>query len=163
MEFIEYKGKKYPKFQCLGNASQFAKPFAKFYCSGTGYDIGYNKEEWKLEGAMGIDINNSNGYHALNLPEGKVDYIYSSHCLEHLDSWIEALKYWTSKLKKDGVLFLYLPHRDQEYWLPWNNTKHKHILYAEDIKNCLVSFGIGNVIYSQKDLNDSFILIGEKL
>lgn len=160
---IEYKGEKYPKFQSEGNASQFAIPFARHFCKGVGYDIGFCKEEWKLEYAIGIDLNNADGYHAMNLPEGSVDFIYSSHCLEHLDSWVKALEYWVSKLKSGGVLFLYLPHEDQKYWLPWNNKKHNHVLNYLDIKNCLESLGIKNIFYSERDLNHSFIVVGEKI
>ena len=87
MEVIEFSNKKYPKFQSEGNASQFSIPFAKHFCKGYGYDIGFCKEEWKLPGARGIDITQNDGYDANNLPSDTlVDYIYSSHCLEHVDN-----------------------------------------------------------------------------
>jgi hypothetical protein len=54
MEFIHFKEHKYPYFQALGNASQFSIPYAKHYCKGIGYDIGFCKEEWKFPGAIGI-------------------------------------------------------------------------------------------------------------
>ena len=80
MEIIEFKNEVYPKFQSLGNASQFAIPYAKYFCKGFGYDIGFNKEEWKLPNSIGFDIILNNGYDANILPDEKVDYIYSSHC-----------------------------------------------------------------------------------
>ena len=80
MDFIEFEGDKYPLFQTKGNASQFSIPFAKYFCKGKGYDIGFCKEEWKFPGAIGIDIGLNNGYDANNLPEEQIDYIYSSHC-----------------------------------------------------------------------------------
>ena len=43
VENIEYKGDKYPSFQTIGNASQFAIPFAKHVCKVFGYDIGCMK------------------------------------------------------------------------------------------------------------------------
>ena len=85
MEFVNFKGIHYPIFQTKGNASQFSIPFALHFCKGTGYDIGFCKEEWKFPGAIGIDIGLDNGFHADNLPEEEVDYIYSSHCLEHVN------------------------------------------------------------------------------
>ena len=86
MDLIEFNGKIYPLFQSLGNASQFAIPFAKHFCNGVGYDIGFCKEEWKYPGALGIDYSLDDGFHANKLPDGEVDYIYSSHCLEHVDN-----------------------------------------------------------------------------
>jgi SAM-dependent methyltransferase len=160
MEFIEYKGKKYPKFQSEGNASQFAIPFAKHICKGKGVDIGFHKEDWKFPGAIGADlIDTTNSYHAMSLPND-LDYIYSSHCLEHLPDWVAALEFWALMLKKGGNIFLYLPHPDQEYWKPWNNRKHLHALYPESVKECLESFGIKDVVVSERDLNHSFSVIG---
>lgn len=163
MDLLKYNGKIYPKFQEQGYASQFAIPFAKYYCKGVGYDIGCHKIEWSYPGSIPVDlILNNNGYDAFNLPEKKVDYIYSSHCLEHLDSWINALNYWKTKLKKGGILFLYLPHYNQEYWRPWNNTKHKHIMDCDVIIDFLKNIKFINIFNSERDLNDSFIVVGEK-
>ena len=162
IETIKFKDGVYPLFQSQGNASQFAAPYTKHLCKGIGYDIGYGEEDWKLEGAIGIDIKDGSPFDAYCLPEEKVDYIYSSHCLEHLSDWIKALVYWVSKLKAGGNLVLYLPHKDQEYWLPWNNRKHLHILTAEDITSCLKSLGVVNIFSSERDLNHSFLIIGSK-
>lgn len=162
IEIIEFDGEIYPKFQAEGNASQFAIPYAKLLCKGVGYDIGYGEEEWKLPGAIGIDPKHNPSYGAAILPEGKVDYIYSSHCLEHLTDWVFIIEYWVLCLNQGGVMFLYLPHADQKYWLPWNNRKHKHILYAHEVKECMERFGMTNIFYSERDLNHSFMIVGEK-
>lgn len=159
---IEYNGKQYPDFQAEGNASQFAIPFAKKFCKGLGYDIGCNRLEWSFPNSIPIDLNFNDGYDAYNLAEGVVDYVYSSHCLEHLPDWISALDYWTSKLKVGGTLFLYLPHYNQEYWRPWNNRKHLHIFTVEIIKDYMVARGYINIFNSDRDLNDSFMIVGEK-
>jgi len=158
---INFKDKKYPHFQSTGNAAQFALPFAKHLCKGTGYDIGCNREEWKLPGSRGIDISYNDGYNATNLPDGEVDYIFSSHCLEHLDNWVQVLLYWKSKLKPGGVLFLYLPHYEQTYWRPWHNTKHKSIFLPVFINDFMVDNNFVNVFVSERDLNNSFIAVGE--
>jgi len=162
MQFVEFDGEKYPFFQTIGNASQFSIPYAKHFCSGIGYDIGFCKEEWKLPGAIGIDLSLNNGYHANCLPDDKVDYIYSSHCLEHVDNWVETLELWISKLKDNGVLFLYLPDFSQKYWRPWNNRKHKHCFTPEIVHNFLIDKGMKNIILSGIDLNNSFIIVCEK-
>lgn len=76
MNTINYKDTVYPSFQAEGNASQFAVPYALKFCKGIGYDIGFCKEEWKLPGAIGIDSSLDDEYHAMNLPQQNVDYIF---------------------------------------------------------------------------------------
>ena len=162
MEFVTFKDNKYLHFQTLGNASQFAIPYAKYYCKGIGYDIGFCKEEWKFPGAIGIDLSLGNDFHADNLPDEEVDYIYSSHCLEHVDNWVITLELWISKLKKEGVLFLYLPDFSQVYWRPWHNRKHQHCFTPELITTFLKDKEMKNIYCSGVDLNNSFMIICEK-
>ena len=162
MNLIEYKDEFYPLFQTLGNASQFAIPYALHYCNGTGYDIGFCKEEWKLPNAVGIDLSLNNGYHANYLPDENIDYIYSSHCLEHVENWSRTLEYWISKLKTGGILFLYLPDFSQKYWRPWNNRKHNHCLTPDLIYNFCSDMNMKNIYKSGIDLNNSFMIVCEK-
>ena len=162
IETIDYNGKSYPLFQTEGNASQFIIPFAKHFCKGRGFDIGCHKLEWALSGAYPIDIILEDEYDAYKLPNGEVDYIFSSHCLEHLPNCVDALDYWVDHLRIGGVLFLYLPHFNQEYWRPWNNRKHIHVLSPEIIKAYLEDKGFKNIFCGERDLNDSFVIVGEK-
>lgn len=162
MDLIEFDNDKYPAFQSYGNASQFAIPFAIHFCKGTGYDIGFCKEEWKFPNAIGIDIGLNNGFHANNLPDEEVDYVYSSHCLEHVDEWVLTLELWLSKLKKGGILFLYLPDFSQKYWRPWNNRKHKHCFTPYIIETFLKNKNMNNIMISGIDLNNSFMVVCEK-
>jgi SAM-dependent methyltransferase len=163
LKTLTYNNKLYPHFQVEGNASQFAIPFAKHFCKGYGYDIGCNRLEWAFPGAVPIDLNFPDEWDALNLPKHQgVDYIYSSHCLEHIPDWVSVLDYWTDTLKLGGVLFLYLPHYNQEYWRPWNNKKHLHIFTPEIIRDYMLSRNYINIFNSERDLNDSFMIVGEK-
>ena len=159
---IEFNGVHYPAFQAEGNASQFAIPFALQVCRGVGYDIGYGKDEWKLPGAIGIDL--KDGTDALDLPEGQMDYIYSSHCLEHVPHWVEAMDHWDSRLRIGGVLFLYLPHFSQEYWRPWHNRRHVHVLTPDIIRAYLEDSGYRSdrIFISERDLNNSFMVMAER-
>ena len=161
LNIIEYESVKYLSFQAKGNAAKFIIPFAKEVCVGEGYDIGYCKEEWKLPGANGIDIGDGRGFHANLLPEGQVDYIFSSHCLEHVDNWVQTLEYWVSKIKKGGCLFLYLPDYSQTYWRPWNNRKHINVMNPQYIQDLLKSKGCVNIFVSGVDLNNSFTIVCE--
>lgn len=167
MKTLTFKGKTYPQFQAEGFAAKFAFPFAQQVCHGYGVDVGCMKKEWAFPGAIPIDINFPGGLHALNLPYNPdgFDYIFSSHCLEHLDNWVDALDYWTDQLKSNGILFLYLPDMsNQEYWQPWHNRKHIHYLtpgilalYFEANRH-----KYENVFISGSDLNCSFCVIAEK-
>lgn len=163
MDFIEFNGKKYPKFQSEGFAAKFAFPFAYQVLGGKGYDIGCNRLEWCYPTAIPIDPLLCE-WDAYNLPDGQVDYIFSSHCLEHLKDWVEAIEYWATKIKSDGVMFLYLPHPAQEYWLPWNNRKHIHSLDPELIEKFLIESGLWENVFVTKgyDANHSFYVICNK-
>jgi SAM-dependent methyltransferase len=159
METVTYKGEVYPIFQTKGNASQFAIPFAKHFCKGKGYDIGFCKEEWKLPEAIGIDECLNDGFNASNLPESNVDYIFSSHCLEHVTDWVETLEYWIKTIKPGGTLFLYLPDISQKYWRPWHNKKHHHSFTPQIIKTFLEDHNCKDIFVSGIDLNNSFMAV----
>ena len=162
MQVVEYKKNWYPKFQTEGNASQFAIPFAKHVCSGVGYDIGCMKPEWAFPGATPIDLDFDDPWDADNLPPVQVDYIFSSHCLEHVTDWVATMDYWYDNLKNEGTLFLYLPDFSQVYWRPWNNRKHKHVLTPKIIETYMFERGYKNIFVSGIDLNNSFMAMGDK-
>ena len=159
---LEYRKELYPSFQADGFAAQFAFPYASKVCQGVGYDIGCMKKEWAFPGSIPIDISFNDGFDAYNLPQDNVDYVFTSHCLEHLDDWVKALDYWTSLLKFGGVLFLYLPDYSQKYWRPWNNRKHKHVFSVETIRGYMEENNYTKIFSSEKDLNNSFMVMGEK-
>lgn len=161
IETIEYKGHTYPKFQSEGFAAKFAFPYAQQVCKGFGYDCGCNRKEWAFPGSIPVDLTFDNGYNAMHLPEIQVDYIFSSHMLEHVPNWVDVLDYWKTKIKPGGVLFLYLPHPCQEYWLPWNNRKHIHSFCPSFIGDYLMDRGWENIFVSSGDLNGSFMIMAE--
>lgn len=183
IETIEFRGRDYPKLQSTGFAARFAFPFAQEICKGHGLDIGCGRLEWCFPGAVPVDpeVNSSYDWEAMSLPNNFKDhsaegwdYIFSSHCLEHLPDWVGALDYWHTKLRPGGVLFLYLPHPSQDYWLPWNNRKHLHSLSPELLRDYFWSFGTddgelkerrpiwSNIFVTEHDLNNSFYAIAEK-
>lgn len=162
IETVQYKGKTYPKFQTTGFASRFCFPFAMEVCKGVGYDIGCMKKEWSLPGSIPIDLSFNDEYEANSLPEKEVDYIFSSHCLEHIINWVETLDYWYEKLKKGGTLFLYLPDYSQEYWKPWNNRKHLNIFKPEFLYDYLKDKGYEKIFISGVDLYNGFMVMAEK-
>jgi len=161
IDTVIHESSQYLALQTEGNATSYILPFAKKLCKGIGYDIGYSKEEWKLPDAIGIDKSESSEFDANNLPEGKVDYIFSSHCLEHVENWVDTLDYWIARIKSGGVLFLYLPDYSQTYWRPWNNKKHRNIMNPQYIKDFLIHKKCKNIFVSGIDLNNSFTIVCE--
>lgn len=151
-----YNGKLYPDYIRRGNHCQFARAFAEPFCKGRGLDVGGGK--WPFPGAVSVDLDN--GGDAMALPGYNHDFIFSSHCLEHLVNPVAALEHWHSKLRERGALFLYLPHPDMEYWLPQNNRKHLHSWYPADMAKLIKDLGFINVIHSERDLAWSFAVVG---
>lgn len=162
---IQHNGNIYPAFQAEGNAAKFAIPFAKEVIpeGSTGFDIGCNRKEWAYPNAITVDPVIDPTFDAYNLPPLTVDFIFSSHCLEHLPNWVDALDYWKTKLHVGGILFLYLPDYSQSYWRVWNNRKHIHTFTPQIIRDYLTERGWGNVFVSGVDLNNSFIAIVERV
>lgn len=165
---VVFKDKQYPEFQSKGFAAQFAFPFAAHLCKGVGIDVGYSDVRWMLPNAyLGVEPSIDPTFHDMNLPDnpldphGQWDFIFSSHCLEHVDDWTSTLLYWKSRLKPGGVLFLYLPHYSQEYWRTWHNRKHRHNLSPEMLSDFFKATGWSKGFVTGADLNHSFYAVAE--
>jgi len=166
IETVFHGGNNYPLFQTDGCASRFCRPFALEVCKGTGFDIGCGKLDWAFPGAICIDPVINPMYHAQNLPghPDKVDYIHSSHTLEHVPDWVGTLEYWAKHIKPGGVLFLYLPDYSQTYWRPWSNRKHLHIFTPQIIRDYLEQCGsYKNIFVSGVDAYNAFTAFAEKI
>ena len=157
-KFYMYKGTMYPACLKQGHAAENILHFASFFCKGKGLDIGGLKDS-HYPGAKIINKNFPDEYHAFNLPAKKFDYIFSSHTLEHILECRAALMYWRWHLKKDGVLFLYLPHPDMEYWHPGNDLKHHHIFTPEEISSLLKDCKYDVMACSKRDSFYSFSVV----
>lgn len=135
---------------------RFIAPTAEYFCKGHGVDVGCS--EWPLAGAIPIDL--KSGGDAYALPGRNYDFVFSSHCLEHLPNYVKALRYWKECLKPGGVLFLYLPHPKMTYWHPANCDKHLHSFTPDEIHGLLQALGFKGVMSSGQDMYWSFCVIG---
>lgn len=163
--YHEYEGVLYPDLLTHGNAASYILETAQRFCVGQGIDIGANR--WPFPGATPIDDGiGENAYRLERVHEGSLDYVFSSHCLEHLARWQGALRTWIGKLKPGGVLFLYLPHESCALWrpgAPWVGGAHKWSPTWQVLKPFLENCGMEVVEYDPScDTYWSFYLVAKR-
>lgn len=124
-----------------------------------------------------------------NLPwfsDNSLDYVFSSHCLEHFHEPKKALIEWTRVLKVGGYLVLILPHRNYypNIGHPNANKDHKNDFLPDDIKRMIDDIGKYEIIsidtlhdklkndpiaiseaskYGHESLNFSFEIVARKI
>lgn len=113
-----YQGRFYPDYLTAGGASHAISRVALGFCKGHGVDVGSG--HWPLPGAIALDAARGPGKKRSirDFAAGTLDFVFSSHCLEHVSAWQEELSVWIEKLRAGGVVFLYLPHPDCAIWQP---------------------------------------------
>lgn len=104
--------------------------FFEKYCKGEGLDIGYGIKT-VIPGCSGWDMCNGDAQYMDGVEDESFDFVYSSHCLEHMVDVRIALKNWFRLVRKGGYLIVAIPHRDlyeKKKALPsrWN-IDHKHM------------------------------------
>ena len=102
----------------------------KSFLRGKGIDIGCGPDPISPE-AYPFDTHCGDANHILDfLPPGeKYDFVFSSHCLEHMFDPSSALVDWWSLVKPGGAMILTVPDEDlyeQGYWPSIFNYDHKH-------------------------------------
>ena len=160
-----YRGRFYPDHLFVGGAAWGALSAARRLCRGEGADIGAGF--WPFPGATPVDPARGPGKeNSLDgMPPGKLDYVFSSHCLEHIDDWQAALDRWVELLRPGGRIFLYLPHPDCEIWHPGSpvvGDGHRWIPTLEAVASHLEKRGL-RVIEADPgpDVMGSFYLCAE--
>lgn len=113
-----YKDRFYPDYLTVGGASHAIFRVALMHCSGKGIDVGAGL--WPLPGAQPVDVWRGPGAGSSvdDFKDGSQDYVFSSHCLEHIADWQAELRRWVGKIRPGGIIFLYLPHPSCGIWEP---------------------------------------------
>ena len=64
-----------------------------------------------------------------------MDFVFSSHLLEHMEDPTRVLASWWRVIKPEGYLVLYLPHADfyPKVGQPGANPDHKHDFLPNDV------------------------------
>ena len=139
-----------------GNATEHVKNKALVFCKGDGIDFGAGV--WCLPGAIPVDQATYFGLE--DFDPNSLDFVFSSHCLEHIRAWKETLRELIAKIKPKGIIFLYLPHEDSP-WTGWR--KHKWIPNASAVIEALDDMGVKLLTYTDKPDNyQSFFVVGRK-
>lgn len=167
MNLVNFRDRDYPQFITEGNHARFIMPIAKEVLKdkSLGVDVGCKFKEWAFPGAALVDVDFDDEFHANKLPhETELEYIFSSHCLEHVEGWERTIEYWYKALKDSGILFLYLPDTACEYWdVDFMPTKrHVNNLSPKVVKYIMEQVGFRNVFASERDAAFSFCVYGER-
>lgn len=102
------------------------------YINGNGIDVGCAGDVLKLpKGKTVIPWDKKDGDAQLmfGLADNSFDFVYSSHCLEHLENVEQALTSWTRILKPRGYLYVVVPDYllyEKLNWPSRFNFDHKH-------------------------------------
>lgn len=134
------------------------------YTRGVGLDLGCgpykgfphfigvdNRRDKEL---FGIDFKpdvEANVHHLTMFADESMDFMYSSHTLEHLDKPLPALQEWFKKLKMGGYLVLYLPHKKfyPNMGTEFANPDHKHDFMPQEIVNVMKQVGSWDLLRNE--------------
>ena len=95
--------------------------------SGKGIDIGAGTDPIR-ENVRRFDVEDGDANEILRHVDGQFDFVFSAHCLEHMEDPASALQGWFQLVKPGGYLILVVPDEDlyeQGYWPSVFNPDHK--------------------------------------
>lgn len=94
---------------------------------GEGIDIGCGPDP-VFPHVMPFDLAHGDANEILRHVDRKFDFVYASHCLEHMRDPRAAIAQWWALVRPGGVLFVIVPDEDlyeQGYWPSRFNRDHK--------------------------------------
>jgi SAM-dependent methyltransferase len=100
------------------------------YLRGEGIDIGAGPDPLKVPvGAVRAwDVRDGDAQYLNGVPDEAYNFVYSSHCLEHLRDVPAALKSWTRVLRPAGHMYVVVPDYlfyEKMTWPSRFNSDHK--------------------------------------
>jgi predicted SAM-dependent methyltransferase len=83
--------------------------------------------------------------------DGSMDFVYSSHLLEHLEDTEKTLREWWRVIKVGGHLCLYLPHKlfYPNIGVKGANPDHKHDFMPDDIVDIMKRLGSWDLVRNE--------------
>ncbi|TGY90309.1 SAM-dependent methyltransferase [Marinicauda algicola] len=112
------------------------KKFACKYLVGDGVDIGGEPDPLALyrtvfpliTSVKTWDLGDGDAQFMAGVEDGRYDFVFSSHCLEHLRDPFEGLKNWLRVVKPGGHIVFMIPEEDmyeRGVWPSTHNRDHK--------------------------------------
>lgn len=94
--------------------------YATRYFVGNGIDIGAGNDSLgrfanffpRMTGCRGWDMPDGDAQFLAGVPDESMDFVHSSHCLEHVENPQEALHHWLRVLKPGGHMVVMIPDED---------------------------------------------------
>ncbi len=138
-----------PETSC-GFESRKIKYLIPRYTRGRGLEIGCGMEK-AYPHFIGVDNGHHFGRGAADIvadacdlsmfADGSMDFVFSSHVLEHMEDMGKALAEWGRVIKPGGYLVLYVPSANlyPKCGEPGANPDHKHDIYPGDIARLITS------------------------
>jgi len=132
------------------------------YTAGRGLDLGCglfktfphfigvdNGHHW---GNQGVDVMVDTCEDLSIFADNSMDFVFSSHLLEHITDYEAALKEWWRVIKQDGHLILYLPHKAYypNIGETGANPDHKHDFYPANIMSVMDGIGGWDLVVSEE-------------
>jgi SAM-dependent methyltransferase len=145
--------------------------FDNFLC-GDGIDVGCGSDPLKVElgSVQQWDLANGDAQLMPGVPDASFDFLYSSHCLEHMRDVPETLRNWTRIVKPAGFLYLVVPDYiiyEKMTWPSMFNRDHRqsfclaitrrhvqrpnHHHVGEDMLPLMAGLGLENVRVTFED------------
>ena len=150
--------KQYPDYLSSHNAKRGIESFAFKFVKGNSIDIGAGP--CPLPGTRGIDNSAHENAYKIKEENNSVDFVFSSHCFEHLETPENSIKEVKRILKKDGHFLLYLPHPACELWSKKVNENHVSFFWPHEWEVLLINqgFQVKNMTYQPDGMMSFFIL-----
>jgi SAM-dependent methyltransferase len=129
--------------------------FVSRYFVGDGIDVGagpdsiaqYGEQFPLMRSCRAWDMPDGDAQLLATVPDASLDFVHSSHCLEHLRDPSEALHHWLRVLKPGGHLIVMIPDEDmyEQGIFPstsnsdhkWTFTMHKHASWSKKSLNLM--------------------------
>lgn len=132
--------------------------YASRYLVGNGVDIGglpdplalYTEFFPNITALKTWDLADGDAQFMEGVADDTFDFVFSSHCLEHLRDPVQGLRNWLRVVKPGGHLVITIPEEDlyeQGVWPSTHNRDHKHAFTMQKERSwCAASHNVLDVL-----------------
>jgi len=107
--------------------------YAERWFVGDGIDVGAGGDPlaaqgWPRARIRSWDVGDGDGTVLRDVPDESLDFVYSSHMLEHVDDPVSCVRAWWRVLRPGGYLIVVVPHWDlyeHGCWPSRHNGEHR--------------------------------------